>query len=190
MTVEHNEKVWKKFLRNHWKILIIFIIIAIVACVGAILVFLWFVGEAQITGLVPTTLNLWTMGYLITFLLHVIFWEILYIGIPVLVIVAIAWRFWWKKIPDDERKEYKRSHLFGKRSRRSDGGGAVSFLINIAFIIKIYYDGNWHVPFAEWTFDYLVYSYLWALIWIIIIIGIPMVIGGSWWILHEMKKKS
>ena len=186
---EHDEKIWKKFLRKHWKMLVLFVVAAILAIAGAILVFLWFVGDAQVTSLVPATVGLWTIGYLVTFLLHLIFWEVLFIGIPVIITVAAIYFLWWKKIPDEGRKEYRHGHLFGKRSRRTDGGGAISLLVNIVFIIKVYLDGNWNVPFTTWTFDYLVYSYLWALIWILLIFGIPILLGGTWWIRREMKKK-
>ena len=57
---ENSEKIWKKFLRRHWKMLVFFVVAAALAIIGAIYVFLWFVGEAQVTGLVPTTLNLWS----------------------------------------------------------------------------------------------------------------------------------
>ena len=187
---EYGEKIWIKFMRKHWKMFVLSIVIAILLFIGAILVFLWFVGDAQLTGLVPTTLDLWTMGYLITFILYLILWEILFIGIPVIIIIAGFIFLWWKKLPDDEKKEYKRKHLFGKRSHRTEGGEGISFLIFIAFIIKIYLDGNWNVPFANWTFDYLVYSCITALIWTLIIFGIPILLGATWWIRHEIKKKT
>ena len=188
LELEQSEKIWKKFIKKQWKMLALCITVAIVAVISAILVFLWFVGDAQATDLVPTTLNLWTMGYLVTFLLHLLFWEVLFIGIPVIIAVAAIYILWWKKLPDEERNEYRSGHLFGKRSRSKDGGGAITFLVNIGFIIKVYLDGNWNVPFATWTFDYLVYSYLWVIIWMVIIFGIPIVIGGSLWLRHEMKK--
>jgi di/tricarboxylate transporter len=128
------------------------------------------------------------MGYFITFLLHLIFWEFIFIGIPVIIAIAAVYLLWWKKLPDTERKEYREGHLFGKRSRRSDAGGGISFLVFIVFMIKVYLDGNWGLHFAEWSFDYLVYSYLWAFIWVAIIFGIPILIGATWWIRHEMKK--
>ena len=187
--VENDEKIWKKFLRNHWKILVLFIVGAILASIGAILVYLWFVGDAQLTGLVPATLGLWSMGHIVTFFLHLILWEAMIIGVPVILTIVGIIFLWWKKLPDDEKKEYKSEHLFGKRSHRAEGGEGISFLVFIAFIIKIYLDGNWNVPFATWTFDYIVYSCLLALIWVLIIFGIPIVIGGTWWIRHEMKKK-
>jgi len=186
---EPDEKVWKKFLRKHWKMLILFVVAAIVAITGAILIFLWFVGDAQVTGLVPASVGLWAMGHLVTFLLHLIFWEVLFIGIPVIIIVLAIYFIWWKRLPDEERKKYRRRHLFGKPSRRSDGGNAISFFVFIGLIIKVYFDGKWNTPFATWTFNYLVYSILWVIIGIVIIFGIPIALGGTWWIRREMKKK-
>jgi hypothetical protein len=186
---ENDEKIWKKFLRKHWKMTSFFVIAASIAFIGVILVFLWFVGEAQLTNLIPTTLDLWTMGHFITFLLYLIFWEILLIGIPVLIVIGAIFYLWWKKLPDEEKNEYKDKHLFGKRSRRTEGGEGISFLIFIAFVIKIYLDGNWDTPFATWTFDYLIYSCITAFIWIIIIFGIPILIGVTLWLRYEIKKK-
>ena len=187
--VEKCEKIWIKFLRKHWKMLMIFIIGAIVASIGAILVIKWFIGEAQVIGLVPSILGQWAMGHIIPFLLHLIFWLFIYIGIPVLIAAAATYFLWWKKLPEKERKEYRDGNLFGKRSRKSDAGGGISFLIFIVFCIKVYLDGNWGVAISTWKFDYLAYSYLLAIIWIVIIFGIPMALGGLWWISHEMKKE-
>jgi hypothetical protein len=189
LELEQGEKVWKKFIRKHWKMLAFLIVAAIVAAISVILIFLWFVGDAQATGLIPKTLNLWTMGYLVTFLLHLLFWEILFIGIPIIIVIAAIYFLWWKKLPDEESNEYRHGHLFSKKSKSRNGGGAITFFVNIGFIIKVYLDSNWNVPFATWTFDYLVYSYLWVIIWIVIILGIPLVIGAVWWIQREMKKK-
>jgi len=175
-------------LRKHWKMVILFVIGAILALIGAILVFLRFVGDAQLTGLVPEMLGLWTMKHLVTFVLHLIFWEVLYIGIPVIIAIAIIFFLWWKRLPDEEREEYKRKNLFGTGSRSTSGGQGISLVIFIAFIIKVFRDGKWNVPIADWTFDYLVYSYLRALIWVVIIFGIPIAIGGIGWIFYKMKK--
>lgn len=183
-----SEKIWKTFVRKHWNMLVLFIVATVVAVISAILVFLWFVADAQVTSLVPRTLNLWTMGHLVTFLLHALFWEIILIGIPVIVFVATIYFLWWKKLSAEERHEYRHGHLFGKKSRSRESGGAITFLVNIGFIIKIYLDGNWNVPFATWTFDYLVYSYLIIIIWIVVIFGIPLTIGAILWLHREMKK--
>src|SRR3989304_9420707 len=182
---ENGSEVWKKFLRKHWNMLTLFVVAVILASVGAIYVFLWFVGDAQSTGMVPATLGLWTMGNLVTFILYAIFWELLLIGVPVALAAMAGW-LWWRRLPSEEKKEY---HFFGKRSRTTSGGGGISLLFFVAFCIKVFTDGNWNVAFATWTFDYVVYSMLWILIWILVIFGIPIAIGVVWWIRHEMKKK-
>jgi hypothetical protein len=175
---------WGKFFKKHWKMVALFAVAVILAMVGAIYVYLWFVGTAQSTGLVPTTLGLWTMAHLVTFILHVIFWELLFIGVPAIIGAVAGWQ-WWKRLPDEEKKEY---HFFGKRSRTTGGGSGVSALFFIAFCIKVFIDGNWNVAIATWTLDYVVYSMLAIFIWMVVIFGIPIAIGIIWWIHHEMKK--
>ena len=166
---------------------LIFAIGVALAVLDAVLVYLWFVGQAQVTGLVPSSLALWTMGYLISFILNLIFWELLLVGIPV-VLAAIGAFVWWRRLPEDERWEYRRGRLFG-RSRRSDWNNGFQFFVFIAFIVKIYLDGNWNTPFATWTLDYLVYSLVLAFIVILIIIGVPGLIGGTWWLSRELRKE-
>lgn len=183
---EDGSEGWKKFLRMHWRMVGLFVVAAVAFLVGAVLVFLWFVSHAQLIGLVPATLDLWAMGHLVTFVLHLIFWEVLFIGIPTIAAAVGGW-LWWRRLPDEEKQEY---HFFSTRSRAtSGGGGAISLLHFIAFCLKVYYDGNWNVAVSTWTFDYLVYSCLWALIWILIVFAIPVALGVIWWINHEMKKK-
>ncbi len=182
---ENGSKGWKRFLRKHWNIVAMFVVACILASIGAVYVFLWFVGTAQSTGLVPGILGLWTMGNIVSFILHLIFWELLFIGIPAIIGALIGWQ-WWKRIPDEEKKEY---HFFGKRSRAESGGSGISALFFVAFCIKVFIDGNWNVPISSWTLDYVVGSVISILIWTVIIFGIPIAIGIILWIRHEMKKE-
>jgi len=183
--IEKGSNGWKEFLKKHWNMLVYWIVAAIIAAIGAILVFLWFVEEAQSTNMVPMTLGQWTMGNLVAFILHLIFWELILIGIPV-AIAAIAGWLWWKKIPDEERKEYE---FFGKGSRAQNGGSGISFLFFVVFCIKVYIDGNWNVAIASWTLDYVVDSMITILVWGAIIFGIPAIIIGLIWLSREIKKK-
>src|SRR5712692_10649681 len=82
---------WKRFMRKHWRTVATFAVATILAVGSAVYVFLWFVGNAQSTGLVPRTLGLWTMANLVNFILNAIFWELLLVGIPVVVAVVVAW---------------------------------------------------------------------------------------------------
>jgi len=53
---------WKRFMRKHWGAVAVLAVAIFLAFVGAVYVFLWFVRYAQSTGLVPSSLGLWTMG--------------------------------------------------------------------------------------------------------------------------------
>ena len=183
---ENNSKNWKKFLKKHWNIVAVFVVAVILAVVGAIYVYLWFVGEAQSTSLVPSTLGLWTMGNIVMFILHLIFWELLFIGVPAIIGAVAGWQ-WWKRLPDEEKKEYQ---FFGKRSRTTGGGGGVSALLMIAFAIKVYIDGNWNVAIGNWTLNYVADSMMSILIWGLIIFGIPAGIIGLVWLNREIKKEA
>jgi hypothetical protein len=182
---ENDHKTWKTFVRKHWKIAAVFVVGAALAVIGAILVFLWRVQDAQSTGMVPTTIGLWTMEDMVMFTLHLIFWELLLIGIPAIIAAVAGWQ-WWKRLPDEERQAY---HFLGS-SHTTGGGSGLSMLFFIAFCIKVFLDGNWDFPIASWTFDYIVNSMITILIWVAIIFGIPAVIGAIWWINHEMKTKT
>ena len=175
---------WAKILKKHWQVFAAFIIAAVLAFVGAVYVFLWFTGNAQSTGLVPSSLGIWSMANLVLFILHMIFWELLLIGVPVAIGAIVGWQL-WKRLPEQEKAEY---HLSGKSSRSSRAGGAISQLLSIAFAIKVYVDGNWNVAISTYTLNYVVGSMFTILIWIVAIAAIPAIIGLIWWIRHEMNK--
>jgi uncharacterized membrane protein len=182
---ENGNKGWKAFLRKHWKIAALFVVGAVLALVASVLVFLWFVGDAQSTDMVPMTLGLWTMSNVVTFVLHLVFWELVLIGIPVGIAAVGGWQ-WWKRLPNEEKKKY---HFFSSRSRTTGGSGGISILLFIAFCIKVFIDGNWDVTIASWSLDYVVESMISILIWVAIIFGIPAAIGVILWINYSMKKK-
>lgn len=173
----------KKFMRKHWNMVAVFVTAAILAFIGAVSVLLWFAGNAQSTDLVPATLNMWTMGNVVSFILYAIFWELVLIGIPVAIGAIVGWQ-WWKRLPDEEKH-----NLFGKGSRSCRAGGAISPLLFIAFAIKVYVDGNWNAPISIWTLDYVVNSMITILVWIAVIFAIPAAIGVIWWIRHEKNQK-
>ena len=173
---------WKRFMRRHWGIVVLFAAACILAVAGAVYVFWWFVGVAQSTNLVPSSLGLWTMGNLLAFILNAIFWELLLIGIPVVIGAVVAW-LWWRRLPAEERIGYH----FGKRGRSTGGSGGVSLLFFIAFLIKVYVDGKWDVPIGTFTLGYVVGSMITILVYVAVIFGIPAAIAATWWIRRKMK---
>ena len=180
--------VWREFLRRHWKAVVLLVAGAIVAAVGAVLVFLWFAGQAQVTGLVPVVLSFWTMGELISFLVGLALWELLLIGIPVAIACIIVYAA-YRRLPPEEREEYRRAGLFRIGSRGRNYGSGFTFVINLLFVLKVYLDGNWNLPFSNWTFDYLVDSYVWILLVLAALFAIPALIVGSWWLRREIRSR-
>jgi len=174
---------WKWFMTRHWGAVIVFAIAAVLTVAGAVYVFWWFVQLAQSSSIVPATLGLWSMGNLITFMLYAIFWELLLVGIPVIIGAAVAW-LWWRRLPSEERMAYH----WGRGSRRSGTGGGFGFLLFIFFAIKVWLDGNWNLPIAAYSLNYVVGSIIEIFALLAAILGIPGVILAIWWVRREMRK--
>jgi magnesium-transporting ATPase (P-type) len=124
------------------------------------------------------------MDNLVMFILNAIFWELLLIGIPAVIGAVIGWQ-WWRRLPEEERAQYN----FGKHSRSRNAGGAISPLLFIAFVLKVYFDGNWSTAISTWTLNYVVGSMITILIWIVAIFAVPASIALIWWIRREISRE-
>lgn len=181
---------WKNLFKKHWKMAALFVAGAVIVGIGVILVYLWFVDYAQ-PSIVPPDLSDWTMSHILSFFFRLIGWELLIIGLPTgAAAVFVIWQ-WWSKLPEEEKEELKREP---KKKRRkvstSSGSGLFSFLIFIVFCILVYVDGAWDTAIASWTFNTLVYYWLWAFLWPLIICGILLAIGLFFWLRRELKEES
>jgi hypothetical protein len=182
---------WKGFLKKHWKMALV--IIAGIACafIGAIFVFLWRTIGIDVQAMYPSTLDLWSIGYLVSIVLDLLGWLFLLIVLPVIAAVIVLYLFWWNKFPEEEKRAYMQSSKdasTSKKMKRNGGGGAFNFLITITWLIIVYADGKWNAPFGTWTFLYLVNSVLATLLWDLLIIGIPATIALVVWLVRELKK--
>ncbi len=172
---------WGSFFRRHWGAAVVFCVAMVLAFAWGVYVFWWFVGNAQSSGLVAGTLGLWTIGDLLTFTIYAVFWELLLVGVPVIIGVVLAWR-WWTGLPAEERK----GRLFG-RSKSGRRGGGAGFLFFLAFCLKVYLDGNWDVPIATFSLNYVVGSMITIIVWAAVIFGIPATIALVWWIRRRSR---
>jgi hypothetical protein len=186
MMNEHEEfldEEQKRFLRRHWKMAIVFAVLFAAALAAAILVFLWFIDTAQATDLVPSVLGEFTVGYLITFFLHMIFWELVLVVSWVLVVVAAIYFLWYKQLPEEEQDITR-----GERGRREEGD-AFGFLVAVFWLIIVWIDNRWDLAFESWTLNDWVYSWIAALLWVLLIFGIPIAVYFFYWIGQEMRKE-
>ncbi|MDG7008538.1 MAG: hypothetical protein JRN06_09905 [Nitrososphaerota archaeon] len=147
-------------------------------------VFWWFAGNAQSSGLVPSALGLWTVGHPLTFIIYAVFWELLLAGVPVVIGIALAWR-WWTGLSAGER----RARLFCRSGRGGRRGGGVSFLLFLGFCLKVYLDGNWDAPIATFSLNYVVGSMIAIIAWVAVIFGIPATIVLVWWARRQSKAR-
>ncbi|MFX1560464.1 MAG: hypothetical protein ACFFBL_07735 [Promethearchaeota archaeon] len=172
-----------RFMKKHWRMTIVFAAVFAVAVTVAVLVFLWFIENAQTTALLPSTLGEFTVGYLITFILHVIFWELLLVGSWVLVIVVVIYLKWYNKLPEEER-------LGGPKRGSREEGDAIGFLIGVFWLIIIWTSDRWDLAFNAWTLTDWVISWLTAVGWVFVVFGIPIGIYFIYWIMTEREKET
>jgi len=184
------EKALKKFLRKHTKMALAMIGVIVVAIILAVFVFLKVVADAQILGLVPTTLGQWSVGICFGFLITVLIWELAFVVSWLIPILAVIFGYWYRKLPEEERKEYGLSPKRGADPRRTEGGGVFSFLVAIVWLIIVWITSRWNLAFQSWTFNDWIYSWLAACLWVLL----PLVIAGTiyliWWIQKDTKCES
>jgi hypothetical protein len=175
---EEMERAGRKFLQKYWKMAVVFAALAIAAVVEAVLVLLWVVADMQSLSLIPSTLGLWSVGYIITFILHLLFWEIVLVGLWVLVAAAVVYLKWYANLPEEDK--------FPKRERgRREQGDAFGFFVGITWLIIIWVTGKWNLTFNAWAVNDWISTWLWAVFWDLLIIGIPVLLYFVYWIRKE-----
>lgn len=175
--VESGREAWKRFVRRHWKMTALFVGGIAAAAVAALLVFLWAVGNAQATGLVPSRLGEWTVGHVLAFVLNLILWELLLVASWAGALAATAYVLWYRKLPREERNEYERGRRRG-RSAGEDSG--MSFFIGLVWLVIVWIDGRWNTAFQAWTVDNWVFSWIAAVLVALAVVGIPGLIYVAW----------
>ncbi|GAI33929.1 unnamed protein product, partial [marine sediment metagenome] len=87
---------------------------------------------------------------------------------------------WWKRLPDEEKAEFKAREKKNKhRKRNAGGGGGGGALMFIAYCIYIAMSSNgvnYYAPFSSQPYSYWVYGMFYTLMWMVIIFGIPICI--------------
>jgi hypothetical protein len=163
---DRSDEVWKNFLKRHPGMAVALIGMIVGAAIVALFTFLWVLGDAQATGLVPALLGQWTVGTLFTFCLTVIFWELVLVASWVIPIVAILYFQWYKKLPEEEQKEY------GVGRDKSAGEDGFSFIVGLVWLGIVWISGRWNLAFQSWTINDWVYTWLAACLPLLVIAGV------------------
>ena len=174
---EPGGKAWKTFVRRHWKMTLLGMGGIVAAAVAALFVFLWVVADAQATGRVPSGLGAWTVGYVLTFILSAILWELILVASWVIPIVVAAYFLWYRKLPEDERGEYEGGP---RRSRSAGENGGISFFVGLVWFVIVWLDGKWNLAFQDWTFNDWVFSWIAAGLVVLLLAGVPAMIYMIW----------
>jgi hypothetical protein len=171
---ERNEDFWERKIKQHWKAFIVFVIGCIAALAGGILVLFWYIETTPIGDMGAATIGEWSLAWIWEFVIFLVLWEILIIGIPAAIALGIGWYVFWKRLSAEEKAEWKGREK--KKHRGSSAGGGFGLVMFIAFSILMYLRGEFSTPLGNFPYSYLVYTLFTALGWLLLIVGIPAVI--------------
>ncbi len=185
-TDEQSEARMKKFLQRHWKMTIVMAVYLVVAIIVAFLVFLKVAVDAQILGFVPVTLGLWTVGIVFIFCITVIIWELAFVASWAIPIAVITIFLWYRKLPEEERKEYEGP----RRGAETGGSGGFSGFVSLIWLVIVWFTGRWNLTFQTWPLNDWIFTWIAAFLWALL----PVCIGGlvylGWVMLKDKKEES
>ena len=171
------EKFWKDTIKEYRKYFIIAIFTAACAFIGAFLVLAWILEVNPFVNPRTGTFNDWTLNYVVGFMILLTLGELLFIGIPLVLVFGLGGYIWWSNLPQEKKQEFKdREKKKSHRKKDYGGGGGFSFFIFIAYCIVMGLERNYNTPFGNKPFSYWIYYWFITFMWIVIIFGIPAVI--------------
>jgi len=171
------ETYWKKKISEYWKTFVVVIIACICLFIGALLVLIWYILTSPIGGMGTWTFDQWTLNYIVGFMIQIILWELLFVGIPAVLFFGVGGYIWWNRLTDEQKQEHKAREKKKKHRKRNTGGesGGGLFMF-IAYCIYIAVNNNYNTKFGDENYSYWVFAWFYTLMWIIIIFGIPIAI--------------
>ena len=180
-----NKQFWKEEIKNRWKVLILFVVVIVFLSITGVYVLIWQIQTSPIGNYGKATIDQWSLDWVVRFIIILILWELLFVGVPAALIFGLGGYLWWKRLPSDERTNIKEYHSKNKKARDASGLGLFIF---IAYCIYIAIDGNYYTPFGNRPYSYWLYSYLLTMGWLLIIVGIPMAVAGLLYLRYWLKK--
>lgn len=194
-TEEEIGEFWKVLIRDHWLKLIPFALVIVAAFISGVYVFLWHneigLGFGSFWGL---TFNDWSFGLCFVYFFMLLLREFLLVMLPTLGVLAILFGLIWAATSPENRQKLKELNKREEEKKKkhpnkaSGGAGGCTGIVTIVFLIIMAANGKWDTPFGNMDFQYFVVTYLWAIIWVALVIGIPVLIGGLFYLRYKLKK--
>jgi zinc transporter ZupT len=172
-----DEIYWKNAIKKHMTALIVAIIAGVCLFIGAVLVMFWFINTSPIGLQGAATFDQWSLDWIVGFLILIILWELLFVGIPAGLFFGVGGYIFWKNLPEEEKQEHKAREKKNKhRKRNASSGGGFSFFVFIAYCITMGIRGDYYVAFGSHKYSYWVLYWFLTIMWIFIIFGVPICI--------------
>lgn len=159
-------------LRDHWRVFTLAFILGVIAVIGAVYVLVWHVNGFGFNSIFIGDLS---MASVLWFVFTLILWELLFVGLPSIIIFGVGGYLWWSNLSGSDMRVFKSDKV---KSRTREGGDAFSFFMFVAYIIYLLADGSFFTPFGDRPLSYWLLAYVWAFIWGLVLLGVPMSIVG------------
>ncbi|MHA1235168.1 MAG: hypothetical protein ACTSQL_08805 [Promethearchaeota archaeon] len=178
MNEELSEKTyWKEFAKKYWKLIAVAVVVCVILFIVAIVVMIAYINTSDIGEQGTWTFDQWTLNNVVGFIIQIVLWELLLVGLPAGVFFGVGGYLWWSRLPEEDKQEHKAREKQNKhRKRNAGGGGGGSFFMFIAYCIYIATQGRYDTPFGNESYSYWVFAGFYTMLWIFIIFGIPIAI--------------
>ena len=179
----------KIMLKKYWKVLVLIVIGIVIAVIAAIFTLFFIIYNLEIGNFGLADLGLFSVGDLLLWCLWVLVMELLIVLLPTCVYVGLILWIWWRKLPQEEKDEIKRREKKNRKKMQKYGGGAgaFGFFIFIAYLIILHLDGNVFAAFNSLPYVYWIETWFWASLWVFIIIAIPLIFVGLYYLRKKLK---
>ena len=171
------ETYWKEFAKKNWKLIAVAFAACVILFIVALVVIIAYINASPIGGMGTWTLNDWTLNYIVGFMIQIILWELLFVGLPAGILFGVGGYLWWSRLSEEDKQEHKAREKKNKHRKRNAGGsGGGSFFMFIAYCIYIATQGKYDTPFGNESYSYWVFAGFYTFMWLLIIFGIPIAV--------------